>query len=201
MFEGKKVFSFPKSIHAVQDVVYLFTERGGDDIILDFFAGSGTTGHAVLNLNDQDEGSRQFILCEQMDYAETVTRERIKKVMKEIDGTDFVYCELMKYNEVFMDRIQLAKSSKDLLEIWHDIAENSFLNWYINPAMPQEAVTDFEALGDQENGLEKQKFLLSEVLDKNQLYVNLSEMEDAQFVVSDEDKALNQEFYKDVNRV
>ena len=75
------------------------------------------------------------------------------------------------------------------------MAEGSFLNWYVNPTMPEEAVKDFEELGKEENGLEKQKQLLAELLDKNQLYVNLSEIDDAQFNVSQEDKALNKAFY------
>ncbi|CAG8774278.1 12207_t:CDS:2, partial [Racocetra persica] len=56
-------------------------------IILDFFAGSGTTAHAVLELNKQDGGNRKFVLCEQMDYIETVTKERIRKVC-EIDNQE-----------------------------------------------------------------------------------------------------------------
>ena len=195
MFGGEKIFSFPKSIYAVQDVIDMFTERGGDDIVLDFFAGSGTTAHAVLNLNGKDEGARQFILCEQMDYVETITVERIRKVADENKNGDIIYCELMKYNETFMERIQAATNSKELLKIWREMAEGSFLNWYVNPEMPEEAIKDFEAIGKTENGFEKQKKLLAELLDKNQLYVNLSEMDDAQFKVSKEDKALNKAFY------
>ena len=195
MFGGEKIFSFPKSIHAVQDVIDLFTERGSDDIVLDFFAGSGTTAHAVLNLNEQDEGARQFILCEQMDYVETVTRERVRKVIEQNGGDDFIYCELLKYNEAFMEYIQAAKTSEELVQIWREMAEGSFLNWYVNPSMPEEAVDDFIALGKEAGGLEKQKHLLAELLDKNQLYVNLSEIDDAQFKVSAEDKTLNRAFY------
>jgi adenine-specific DNA-methyltransferase len=67
----------------------------------------------------------------------------------------------------------------------------------IGLTMPEEAVNDFIALGKEPNGLEKQKHLLAEMLDKNQLYVNLSEIEDAQFNVSEEDKRLNKKFYGD----
>ena len=101
----------------------------------------------------------------------------------------------MKYNEAFIERIQAAKNSKELLKIWQDMAEGSFLNWYVNPEMPEEAAKDFEAIGKEENGLEKQKHRLAELLDKNQLYVNLSEIDDAQFKASKEDKALNKAFY------
>jgi len=74
-------------------------------------------------------------------------------------------------------------------------AENSFLNWYVNPEMPEEAVNDFIEIGKGENGLEKQKKLLADLLNKNQLYVNLSEIDDEDFGVSEEDKKLNRLFY------
>ena len=92
-----------------------------------------------------------------------------------------------------MDKIQTAQSSEELVALWQDISENSFLNWCVNEEIPQEAIEDFIAIGD----VEKQKHLLSELLDKNQLYVNLSEIEDTDFEVSEEDKILNQTFYRD----
>jgi len=101
----------------------------------------------------------------------------------------------MKYNEAFMDKIQAVKTSKKLVKLWKDIAGNSFLNWYVNPEIPEDAVNDFIEIGKAENGLKKQKKLLAELLNKNQLYVNLSEIDDEDFKVSDEDKELNRLFY------
>ena len=132
-----------------------------------------------------------------MHYVETVTRERIKKVIEQNNKGDFIYCELMPYNQAFMDKIKICQSSEALVALWRDIAENSFLNWYINAEIPEDAVADFIEIGKGENGLEKQKKLLAELLDKNQLYVNLSEIEDEDFGVSQEDKALNKQFYGD----
>lgn len=204
MFNGEKVFSYPKSLYAVKDTIDILTERGGNDIVMDFFVGSGTTAHAVMKLNEEDKGNRQFILCEQMDYVNDVTVKRVKKISennsKESDlfqknHFDFIYCELMQYNEVFMDKIQKAKTSKDLEKLWKDITENSFLNWYVNPAIPEDALKDFEQIGKGENGLDKQKKLLCELLNKNQLYVNLSEIDDKKFAVGKEDKELNKAFY------
>ena len=191
LFEGQKVFSYPKSIHAVKDIIEIFTEKGGDDMILDFFAGSGTTAHAILELNKKDNGNRRFILVEQMDYVENVTVPRVEKVMRKENIGDFIYCELMPYNQAYMDKIQSTQSSEALVALWRDIAENAFLNWYVNPEMPEEAINDFIAIND----VEKQKHLLAELLDKNQLYINLSEIEDADFGVSEEDKVLNKAFY------
>ncbi len=187
-----------------------------NDIILDFFSGSATTAAVAHKMN------RQWITVEQMDYVETVTIERLKKVigkkihtkekpLEEIEydtggisksvnwqgGGDFIYCELMQYNEAYMDKIQAAQSSEELVILWKDIAENSFLNWYVNSKIPEEAVNDFIAKGNKENGFNKQKKLLAKLLNKNQLYVNLSEIDDENFSVNEKDKTLNREFYRD----
>ncbi|MXV84074.1 site-specific DNA-methyltransferase, partial [Candidatus Poribacteria bacterium] len=192
---GEDIFAFPKPTALLKKIIFgaTFFQKDKDAIILDFHAGSGTTAHAVLELNKQDNGNRQFILVEQMDYVESVTMPRVKKVIEKQGGGDFIYCELMQYNQAYMDKIQAAQSSAELVALWRDIAQNSFLNWYVNAETPQEAMDDFNAIDD----LEAQKHLLAELLDKNQLYVNLSEMEDADFAVSAEDKALNRAFYSD----
>jgi len=203
---GKKEFSYPKSIYAVLDIIKITTDK--DDIIVDFFAGSGTTGHAVIELNKEDGGNRKYILVEQLDEHIKICMQRIQKVIENNqnenkgdlfkgrnNNENFIYCELMKYNEAYMDKIQAAETSKELIELWKEIAENSFLNWYVNPEMPEEAVNDFMEIGKSENGLDKQKKLLAELLNKNQLYVNLSEIDDADFAVSEEDKKLNRSFY------
>jgi len=83
IFPGKDKNDFPqpKSIDYIKQIITTITS--GDDIILDSFAGSGTTAHAVLNINKQDGGNRKFILVEMMDYAEGITAERVRRV---IDG-------------------------------------------------------------------------------------------------------------------
>jgi adenine-specific DNA-methyltransferase len=174
---------------------------GENDIVLDYHLGSGTTAAVAHKLGCH------YIGVEQLDYGENDSVVRLQNVIqgdqsgisKLINwqgGGDFIYCELMKYNEAFMERIQAAKNSKELLKIWQHMAERSFLKWYVNSAMPEDALKDFEAIGKEPKGLEKQKHLLAELLDKNQLYVNLSEIDDAQFKVSAEDKALNKAFYE-----
>ena len=72
-------FSYPKSIHTVEDSVFS-VGLGRGDICLDYFAGSGTTGHAIINLNREDGGRRKFILVEMGDHFDTVLLPRIKKV-------------------------------------------------------------------------------------------------------------------------
>ena len=79
---GKKIFDFPKSLHLVEDILKLTARKNAT--ILDFFAGSGTTGHAVLELNKRDNGSRKFILCTNNEngIATDVCYPRIKKVIE-----------------------------------------------------------------------------------------------------------------------
>ena len=183
-------FDFPKSIWNVYDCLHAVVENDKDAIVLDFFGGSGTTAHAVLELN-KDGGNRKFIICEQMHYVETVTKERVKKVIEQNNQGDFVYCELRQYNEAFMERIQSAEYSEELFDILDEMSKESFLNWYIKPEFPEEAADYFITIDD----VDKQKQLLAELLDKNQLYVHLSEIEDEKFEVSESDKVLNKDFY------
>ncbi|MFH0999035.1 MAG: DNA methyltransferase [Pseudomonadota bacterium] len=77
---GKSPFSYPKSIHAVVDSIYIGGAQQPNGLVLDYFAGSGTTGHAVINLNRCKGGRRRFVLIEQGDYFDTVLLPRIKKV-------------------------------------------------------------------------------------------------------------------------
>lgn len=81
IFNNQTVFEFPKPVEYISQILQIATDK--DAIILDSFAGSGTTAHAVLNLNKQDGGHRRFILVEMCDYAETITAERVRRV---IDG-------------------------------------------------------------------------------------------------------------------
>lgn len=77
---GQSPFSYPKSIHAVSDGVYIGGGRRSAAVVLDYFAGSGTTGHAVINLNREQGGRRKFILVEMGEYFDTVLMPRLKKV-------------------------------------------------------------------------------------------------------------------------
>ncbi|MFA6161211.1 MAG: site-specific DNA-methyltransferase [Patescibacteria group bacterium] len=89
-------FENPKPVTFAADLLDIFTNK--NDIILDSFAGSGTTAHAVLKLNKSDEGSRKFVLIEMDDkVAKDITAERVKRAIKQYDYKDgFEYCELSK---------------------------------------------------------------------------------------------------------
>ncbi len=74
------VFITPKPTRLIDRILHIAADK--DSVILDSFAGSGTTGHAVLNLNRKDNGKRKFILIEMMDYAESMTSERVRRVVR-----------------------------------------------------------------------------------------------------------------------
>lgn len=191
IFDGEKVFSFPKSIFAVKDVISLFTNSDEENLVLDFFAGSGTTAHAVLELNKEDGGNRRFILCEQMDYVETVTSKRVKKVIENNQQGEFSYLELKKHNQTFIERIKTAKDADNLVKIWDEMKKRSFINYNIDIKKQEEHLEDFKTLS-----VEEQKQHLVEIIDKNQLYVNLSSLEDKDFACSNEEKLITKDFYQ-----
>lgn len=106
---GGNIFNSPKAVGLIQHLLLITT--GSDDIILDSFAGSGTTAHAVLDLNKEDGGNRKFILIECEDYADTITAERVRRVINGVPnarddalreglGGSFTYCTLGKPIEV-----------------------------------------------------------------------------------------------------
>lgn len=183
-------FDFPKSLYNVYDCLYAVVAEDKDAIVLDFFGGSGTTAHAVLELNKEDKGNRKFILCEQMHYVETVTRERVKKVIENNSEGSFVFCELSQVNQVFIAHIQAAQSSEDLQAIWQDMQERAFLSYKLNPKTIDANISEFERLAFAD----QQRFLV-EALDKNLLYAPYSEIDDVSYAVSEEDRKLNRQFF------
>ena len=208
---GKKAFAYPKPELLIQRIIEYTTTQG--DIVLDFHLGSGTTCAVAHKMG------RQYIGIEQMNYMEEIPLERLKKVVgraadEETTGYDtggisesvnwqgggeFIYFELMQYNQVYLEKIRDALTSEAVEELWRTVAENSFLNWYVNSINPADAIEDFRAIGQNENGLAKQKKTLIGLLNKNQLYVNLSDIRDEEFAISQEDKELNAQFYSDLD--
>lgn len=189
IFGGDKLFSFPKSLYATLDVLKLFSD-GDDDIILDFFAGSGTTAHAVLELNKLDNGNRKFVAVEQMGYIEAVTKERLKKVISaDYQGVSFVFLALKKYNQEYLDAIMEATSIKELEDLYVDMRNNAFLKFWFDRA-------EFEKDENFRNkDLDGRKEVLADILDENQLYLNYADMNDTRHKVSVDEKALTDKFY------
>jgi len=144
---------------------------------------------------------RQYIGIEQLDYVEPIPVQRIIDVIKgdeagiskKVDwkgGGSFVYAELKKANAEFSDKVEAAKNTKDINKIWEQMQKTGFISYRIDPKTINENKATYAQLS-----LEEQKQFLIELLDKNQLYVNYSEIDDKDFEVSDTDKQLNKMFY------
>jgi adenine-specific DNA-methyltransferase len=166
-----------------------------NEIVLDYQAGTGTTLAVALKLG------RKFIGIEQMDYIHDLPEARLKKV---IDGDQggisqsvnwkgggsFIYVELAKANQLFVDKIQDSKNTKELLKVWDEMKKTAFLSYKVKPQEIDVTKKDFESLSFED----QQKFLIS-TLDKNLLYVPYSEIEDKTYKISKEDIVLNNKFY------
>jgi adenine-specific DNA-methyltransferase len=123
---GEKKFDYPKSLYATIDTLIVSSvKKKKKALILDFFAGSGTTGHAVLELNKKDRGNRQFILCTNNEnkIAEEVTYQRIKTVIEGYENTDGIPANLRYFKTSFVKkslvsddtRKQLVKKSAEMI--------------------------------------------------------------------------------------
>lgn len=175
----------------LQRVIASSTEE--NDIVLDFFGGSGSTAATAHKMN------RQYITIEQMDYVEDKIVTRLRNVIegdetgisKDVNwqgGGSFVYAELKNDAQDFKESILKATTTEELLELFNKAKTSSFLSYRVDPKKLKEA--DFRELS-----LAEQKQVLLEIVDNNNIYVNFSDIEDQTYSISPQEKALNRAFY------
>ena len=142
---GESVFSYPKSIHAVTDAIYTAGASWADACVLDYFAGSGTTGHAVINLNRKDRERRKYVLAEIEHHFDTVLLSRMKKVVYSPDWKDgkpisrkgvsqfFKYVRLESYEDTLDSLVVMPPDSaqQDLLANNPVLAEDYRLRYVL----------------------------------------------------------------------
>ena len=199
---NKVLFENPKPENLVQRAIELATNE--NDLVLDFHLGSGTTCATAHKMG------RRYIGIEQMDYINEITVPCLQKVIegeqggisKDVKwqgGGSFVYTELMELNYLFIHQIEQAKTTEQLLHIFEVMKVEAHLNYHI--ALDRVLNNEYEIDGVNhlvtfnELELTQQKHLLIEVLDKNQLYVNFSEIDDQRYAISESDKAFTTSFY------
>ena len=193
MLFGRTEFDYAKPENLLKAILEVATNEG--DLVLDFFSGSGTTCAVAHKMK------RKYIGIEQMDYIKTLDIPRLQKVIsgddigisKEIGwsgGGSFVYCELAKLNQNFVDEIETATDTDTLKNIYQRMVKSGFISCKVNPADIDAAASDFESLS-----FDDQKHFLMELLDKNLLYVNYCDMDDEEFGISENDKAFTNSFY------
>jgi len=223
LFDNEAVFSNPKPEGLLKKVLEISTKE--NDIVLDYHLGSGTTAATAHKMKRQYIGVEQMDYIENV-CVERMKKVIGKKVRltkpepmqtelqlvaeSEIDyfaldfdkggisqsvnwkgGGDFVYLELKKYNQTFMEQIEADADTESLLHIWNEMKTKSFLNYNVDIKKQDAHIEEFKALS-----LQEQKQHLCEILDKNQLYVNLSSLNDADFECSDAEKKVTKDFYQ-----
>jgi adenine-specific DNA-methyltransferase len=114
IFGRDKPFNFPKPYELIEKLLLIHGKK--DSLILDSFAGSGTTAHAVLALNARDRGNRKFILCEMEDYADRLTAERVRRVIHGYDYTGTAETELHPPEKVTWSTFGKDKARNAILE-------------------------------------------------------------------------------------
>ncbi|WP_201523900.1 DNA methyltransferase [Aliarcobacter butzleri] len=176
----REEFGSPKPEILLDTLIDMVTKE--NDIVLDFFLGSGTTCAVAHKKN------RQYIGIEQMDYIDTIPLKRLKNIETTITN-NFIYFELAKYNQSFIEDINNADET-NILNIYDDISKKGFLNYDIDLKIIDSHIDEFKSLS-----LRQQKEFLISILNKNQLYINLSEIEDDSFKINTDIKNLNKEFY------
>lgn len=165
-----------------------------EDIVLDFFMGSGATQAVAMKLN------RRFIGIEQMDYIETITVPRLVNVIngeqggisREVNwqgGGSFIYVELKELNEKYVNMVRKATELNELKTIYKELKDNGLLI----PSLETRVLENEEYF----NGLtfEEQKEVVLLAIDKNKLYVNSSQIDDEEIDLNDYEKELTLNFY------
>ncbi len=174
------------------NIIEMVTQQ--NDLVMDFFAGSGTTLAVAHKMG------RKWIGIEQMDYIQDITKERLKKVIdgeqggisKAVEwkgGGSFVYAELMPFNAIYRERIEASQDEKELEAIYKDLEEKAFLDYRVDLQ---------EILADQDfknMSLEDKKETLCLILDENMDYVPLGDIEDKTYGIDEDTIRLNKMFY------
>ncbi|MGI5064515.1 site-specific DNA-methyltransferase [Treponema putidum] len=169
-----------------------------DDIILDFFGGTGTTAAAALKMK------RKFILCEQIDKHLDISLRRLSKVIEGEQsgiskrynwhgGGSFVYMELAEKNEQALRLISACKNLEELISLFDELCNKYFLHYNVRiKEFREEVKTDrFQLLS-----LKEQKEMFCRMLDLNQLYVNADDRHDDNSELGREDIAITEDFYR-----
>lgn len=189
-------FAGQKPEKLIQRILNISTDE--NDIVLDFHLGSGTTAAVAHKMK------RQYICIEQMQAQLDISLNRLVNVIngeqtgisKDVNwqgGGSFVYCELAKANQNFVDEIQTATTVDKIKDIYNRIIETGFISSKVNPKDIDYNADDFYSLS-----IDDQKRFLMELLDKNLLYVNYCDIDDEEYGISAEDKAFTRSFYGEV---
>ena len=187
--ESKNLFRNPKPVSLVAHLIKIVDNKNAT--VLDFFAGSGTTAHATMEVNKHDGGKRKFILLEQMDYFDDLTCERIRRASEKFEyHVEFIRAELVPVNQVYINKILKAAETSELLDIWQEIQTKGFISYRVSEL----GELNKQKLPSLDTTVLKQ--FLVDALDQNMLYLAATEVEDVDFSLSPGVIDFNKSFYE-----
>lgn len=194
LFDGKSVFGTPKPERLLQRILTIGSNE--NDLILDFFMGSATTQAVAMKMH------RRFIGIEQMDYIKTVSVPRLQKVIegeqggisKRVDwhgGGSFIYAELFEKNQGYLKDLCAAKDNSALEAVYQRMKIGADLDFRVDLTKYDDLKLDLP--------FDERKRLLIKMLDKNQLYYQYADLDDADVrdLITDQDYAFNRSFYRE----
>lgn len=190
---NNEIFATPKPEALIKRIIEISTQE--NDLVLDFFAGSGTTLAVAHKMK------RRYIGIEQMDYIESITKERLKKVIEGEQGGiskavswsgggSLVYCELANLNAKFIDMIENSSDENELNQIYEKLIKFAFIDYRVDI---QNDLKDLEFAALE--FIEKKR-ILKKCLDRNMDYIPYVDMEDSDYKIDERTKKLNDIFYK-----
>lgn len=196
MLNKDDVVKGQKSEKLIERIIKAHTDEG--DLVLDFFGGTGTTASVSIKMK------RKFIVCEQLDKHIDIMKRRLCKVIEGKDnsgisnvvnwkgGGSFVYCELAKFNQEWIEKIENASTDTEINDIYKNIQTINGIKVNLDCSVLEQERSDFEKLPIDD----KKKVLIS-IIDKNTLYYNYSEIDDQNTKIADSDKSFTKSFYGD----
>ena len=190
----KLPFNSRKPEKLIERIITSSCPEGG--LVLDFFGGSGTTLASAHKMN------RQYIGVEQMDSQIDIVTDRLKAVINGDDkgiskmvnwnsGGSFIYFELKENSAELINQITKSSKTEELLKIFDKLKKSSFVNFRVDLRAFESDIDEFKKLS-----IEEQKECLIKIIDKNMLYVNYSDIDDETFLISEEEKKVNKNFYE-----
>ena len=189
---GEKAFNYSKPEALIKRIIEISTQE--NDLVLDFFAGSGTTLAVAHKMK------RRYIGIEQMEYIESITKERLKKVIEGEQGGiskavswsgggNLIYCELASLNAKFIEKIENSSDENELNQIYENLQKLAFIDYRVD--------IKNDLKDDEFSNLDfiNKKRILKKCLDRNMDYIPYADIDDSEYKIDERAKKLNKIFY------
>lgn len=199
-FSGEKIskmldtneFSGQKPEALIKRIIEISTQE--NDLVLDFFAGSGTTLAVAHKMK------RRYIGIEQMEYIESITKERLKKVIEGEQGGiskavswsgggNLIYCELASLNAKFIEKIENSSDENELNQIYENLQKLAFIDYRVD------IKNDLKDMEFSNLDFTSKKRILKKCLDRNMDYIPYADIDDSEYKIDERTKKLNKIFY------